>query len=306
MKCEKKNKRIFAIGIVAIGLIGIILVLYLGINNKSKSAKYEREHLANTSANLYNNGLCAEDDNYIVYSKRQSENQIYIYNKSKKTEEIIEMGGYNFCIKNDRLYYIGVEDNKIYEYTLENRENKRYSDYETTQFQIKDDVFFTLSIDKKKIIKDGEEINIDVEKNINKFDIMKDKIYYLTNNTIYTCNTDASKQQMIREHVLSYFIFCDKLVCETDYGIEMFNLSGDNEEVLIDGDVYLLGARESEVYYSNKNMLYSIDLKSRECEEIEKIDGDVYQFYVNSEFISFQEVVQANSNYTFTERKIDL
>lgn len=224
--------------------------------------RYDLDY-SNEEEMLDESGTCLYVDEEFIYYCDYVNNFIR-YNIATKESETLLEDVYYVQVIDRNIYYQSNQDNEsIYVYNLDSKENKKLND--TPSYTI----------------------TVDTENN---------SIYYINDNaTLCKINLDGSDNQEIVEDVTDYTIYKGNLYCVNEKGIEAYDIATKKSTKLLKKssikNINILNNRlVYSVYYDG---IYSVDLKGENRKIL--VDQKVSSFEVQGDKIIFD----CNNDYTY-------
>jgi len=271
-----KKKILIGISIVVIIAALIILAFFLNLDDEKDKGN------GNTSGNIVNSGLIAENDEYIFISA-PSGNREGIFKKSKKdgkVTKICEDRAYSLNFYDDKLYYINLSDNGcVYKIDDDGDDRGKEGDFQDCEYLSFSDecVFFEfVNADNGRIYnpyKADDDFN-ELEK-LNDDDVQgliyNDGYLYYSNYSdggkIYRMKTDGTEKTKLNDTYCDFFNVYDGWVYyinESDnYKIYKMKTDGSENSVICEDLCNYFNCCDGYIYYSNSddgNKIYKIGL----------------------------------------------
>ncbi|GAA0181047.1 hypothetical protein SH2C18_36350 [Clostridium sediminicola] len=250
--------------------------------NTTNSNQIEKEvirKIGNTSGNLYNDGLVAEDQEWIYYQNQENASKLYRKSKIDSKEELLsDKFVYDINVVDDWCYFIfrygnygatiyrikkdGSKEEKIKESELLNVISDLivvddWIYYSVAEFNEKEGYYTGYSLYKIKI--DGTLNQKIVDKNIIHFTLDSNYLYYLTydNNykkTIYKTSLSGGEEIVISANLDNNFIIDnDKIYFLNQIGGYLFNMNTDGSNIVkLAENVDNFNVYDGTVYFTKK------------------------------------------------------
>ena len=248
---KKSNKRILIIVavIIFIAILSILIIIMQSKNGISILGTGQDELInatqytyGNSQINHCNNGKIAEDEDYIYYSTNKNDrNNYYLFKKSKKDNDIVELTSAKATFINlykDEIFYINENEHSIFKMNKDGSNRERIKDNVESMYIINDYIYYISNESfHENIYRYGikdEKTKIILSERISEFNIYNNYIYYISreNKQLYKADLVGKNAQLIyTDKVEKICVIDDKIyVSNLTDGKNIYQISLDGKE----------------------------------------------------------------------------